>query len=178
MRVWRFVVPALALFSLLGMSVTAASAQDVYVVYSGKDRAFKNQIVGAFPANLKVKQYNADLLALADYSGKQKAATKISRAEVVVIIGDKPMTILKKVKIKSNVLIVRSVKRDVKSTGAMLYVVSSRTDISGLTGIKLQVNSRADMNDERSVKSAKVIVVNENAVTLPEAVSKIAQIFI
>ena len=177
MRAWRFAVPALTLFSLLGMSA-AASAQDVYVVYSGKDRALKNQIVGAFPEDVKVKQYNADLLALADYTGKQKVVTIISRAEVVVIIGDKTMEVLKKTKIKANVLIVGSVKKNVKSTGTLLYVVSNRTDIRGLTGSKLQVNSQADMNDERAVKSSKVIVVNENAVTLPQAILKIAQIFI
>ncbi len=177
MRAKRFVAPALVLFSLLGMSA-AAAAQDVYVVYSGKDRAFKNQIVGAFPEDVKVKQYNADLLALADYTGKQKAVTIISRAEVVVIIGDKPMDILKKTKIKANVLILGSVKKNVKSTGSLLYVVSNRTDIRGLTGSKLQVNSRADMNDEQSIKSSKVVVVNENAVSLPQAILKIAQIFI
>lgn len=178
MRAWRIVVFTLALFSLLGMSVTAASAQDVYVIYSGKDRAFKNQIVGAFPEDVKVKEYNADLLVLADYTGKQKAVTKISRAAVVLIIGDKPMDILMNSKIKANLLIVRSVKKNVKSTESLLYVVGNRTDIRGLTGSKLQVNNQADMNDEQSIKSSKVVVVNENAVSLPEAVSKIAQIFI
>ena len=177
MRAKRFIAAALVLFLLLGMSA-AAAAQDVYVVYSGKDRAFKDQIVGGFPAGVNVKQYNADLLALADYSGKQKAVTTISRAEVVVIIGDKPMDILKKSRIRANVLILRSVKKNVKSSGALIYVVGNRTDIRGLTGSKLQVNSQADMNDEQSIKSSKVVVVNENAVTLPQAILKIAQIFI
>ena len=56
---------------------------DVYVAYSGRDKKDKRALKKAFPANQSVKINNVDLLALADYSGKQKAIAKLEKAKVM-----------------------------------------------------------------------------------------------
>ena len=81
------VVTAISVFSFAFVAV--ASATDIYLVYGGSDKASMKEIKKALPGDLKVKSYNVDMLAMADYSGKQKAVSKLSRAKVVVLINGK-----------------------------------------------------------------------------------------
>lgn len=80
--------------ALLLMSPTA-HAIDVYLVYVGEDKAAQKELkAGLAEKGLDIKSYNADLLVLADYSGKQKVSTKLSSAKVVVFVGDKAKDVL------------------------------------------------------------------------------------
>ena len=85
-------------FSLLSEAsftpAVAGSGVDVYIVFAGKDKKEKKAIKKAMPDNLTVKFYNIDLLALADYSGKQKAIAKLEKAKVVVFVKDAPHELL------------------------------------------------------------------------------------
>ena len=87
----RFALILLGLFVLWNMSAGSAWAVDVYVVYSGREGNLRKSVTNVMSSNLSVKSYNVDLLALADYSGKQKAVGKISRASVVIIVGSRPL---------------------------------------------------------------------------------------
>ena len=95
------------LLAILMLIVTAASpclaATDAYVVFSSDSRELKSTISALLKKSLKVKTYNVDMLALSDYSGKQKVLAKFSRATVVVILGDKPLDELKGAKFVVNV---------------------------------------------------------------------------
>ncbi len=164
----------LGIFLSCQLLSTTAQGVDVYVVYSGRDGGLRNQVVGAMPGNLDVKTYNVDLLALADYSGKQKAVSKISRAGVVVIVGSRPMQLLNKTKIKSNLLVVGSTSTGVKATEARIYVLGQGASAAGL-GSSLSVSSREDFDDRRKVQSAGAVLVDESGMTVMEAVALIAQ---
>jgi len=82
-----------ALVSVFSSSALAAGI-DVYITYMGKDKTIKQSIQNALPADLTVKYYNASALAMADYSGKQKAVAKLSKAKLVVVIKAQTMDIL------------------------------------------------------------------------------------
>ncbi len=82
------------IMALLVMSSSSYAAPDVYLVYSGGDKSIQKEIKNALPSNIKVKGYNVDLLAIADYSGKQKATSKLSKAKLIVFINEKPSEIL------------------------------------------------------------------------------------
>ena len=154
------------------------SAQDVYVVYSGKGKAFKTEVVRTLKAQkLDVKEYNADLLALADYSGKQKVVTKISRADVVIVIGDKPMKNLKGTKIKSNLIIVSSTSKDVKATEELKYVVDQKTKLTGLSGKQLEVKAADDLKDEDGMEKADILIVHQPAMSLPGTIGALTSMF-
>jgi len=167
----------LGIFLACQLLSTTAQGVDVYVVYSGRDGGLRNQVVSAMSRNLDVKTYNVDLLALADYSGKQKAVSKISRAGVVVIVGSRPMQLLNKTKIKSNLLVVGSTSTGVKATEARIYVLGQGSSAAGL-GSLLSVSSPEDLDDRRKVQSAGAVLVDESGMTVMEAVALIAQILV
>lgn len=83
----------------------SAANIDVYLVYSLKEKALKVAVEKQLPPNLAIKSYNADLLAIADYSGKQKVIAKLSRATVVTLIGRKATTLLRDTSLKNSVTI-------------------------------------------------------------------------
>ena len=174
----KTVLPIALGFLCWGLSVQTAWAIDVYVVYSGRDKALATQVVSALSRDLSVKKYNADLLALADYSGKQKAVAKISRAQLIVILRDRPMNLFRGSRIRGNLIIVDSAKGNVRSSELLIYVVDRDTNTSGLTGSKLTVKTKGDLKDKDKVLSAKVVLVDQAAVRLQEAVSLIAQLLI
>ncbi|PCJ16698.1 MAG: hypothetical protein COB04_10280 [Gammaproteobacteria bacterium] len=74
--------------SLYSVSVNAGPP-DVYVVYLADDKALGKSIVSALPKQYKVKKYNATILLISDYSGKQKTALRLSKAKVVVFVNGK-----------------------------------------------------------------------------------------
>ena len=166
------------LLVLVTVAGADAAAQDVYVVYTGSERTRKDRVVAEMPRDLSVKVYNADLLALADYSGKQKAVTKLSRASIVVVLGDKAARLLRKTKVKSTLLIVGSTQKDIGSTKLLLYVVPVGTDTRGLSGSTLTISSGKDLQDRSKLRTAKVLLVEPNALTLAEAVSLLARTLI
>lgn len=79
---------------IIGFRPVYAASIDVYLVYSSADKDIKSQLNEKLPADLKVKSYNATLLTMADYSGKQKAVAKLSGARVVVLINEQVVEIL------------------------------------------------------------------------------------
>lgn len=163
---------------LLFMSFTAPivwGAADVYLIYSGKNKADKKLFKKAFPKGIKVKAYNADLLAVADYSGKQKAAAKFDRARVIVILRDRPMEMLKGVALNKDLIIIESVLSSVSSSRKTHYILRTGTDVSALESDfkKKTVTTLDDLSegtlflvDERVLKIQEV---------LPKLVEKIMQ---
>lgn len=109
---------------------STASAVDAYVLYDGKSKKEKKTFLAALPKALSVKSYNVDLLAVADYSGKQKAISKFQKASVVVILLDGPMKVLKGSTVKKDLIIVNSKMATVKSDSWRLHVLAKGTDIS------------------------------------------------
>jgi hypothetical protein len=65
-----------------------AKATDIYLVYSGANKETKEEIQEALPETIEVKSYNAYLLAIADYSGKQKVIAKLSQAKMIVMLDE------------------------------------------------------------------------------------------
>ncbi len=105
----------------------AGADVDVYVVFSGKNKGDKSKIKKLLPKELPVKYYNVDLLALADYSGKQKAIAKLERAKIIVLIKDAAMELLQGAFFRSNLVIVESCKNTVISENSTFYVLGNDT---------------------------------------------------
>ena len=82
------------LFLTTMYAVPASAAADIFLVYIGVDKKIQKTVKGSLPGDLKVKSYNASLLAMADYSEKQKAVSKITKAKLVVFITSKPVKLL------------------------------------------------------------------------------------
>lgn len=85
-----------AIVSVLLLGSTAAQAADVsvYLVYVGADKKTVKSIRSSLPKGLSVRKYNASMLLMADYSGKQKVIAKLSKAKLVVFMGDNPKKLL------------------------------------------------------------------------------------
>jgi len=148
-------------------------AADVYLIYSGKNKADKKLFLKAFPKEIKVKAYNADLLAVADYSGIQKAVAKFDRAQVIVVIKDRPMEMLKGAKIKKDLFIVGSVKEEVRSASWRLYVLKDGTDLStfGDRINKKLITKIEDLGKGKEIRAADVLLVDEKALEVQRVVS-------
>ena len=86
MKISKYLLLTGMAFHVLFAFPAHAAGVDVYLVYVGADKSVKNNIVSALPEQLVVKHYNASMLKMADYSGKQKVVTKLSKAKLVVFI--------------------------------------------------------------------------------------------
>lgn len=89
-----FSCAALISVLLLGSMTVSAADVNVYLVYVGTDKKMAKNIRSSLPKNLTVRKYNASMLLMADYSGKQKVIAKLSKAKLVVYIGDSPKKLL------------------------------------------------------------------------------------
>lgn len=142
---------------------------DVYVAYSGKDKKDKRALKKVFPANLSVKFYNVDLLALADYSGKQKAIAKLEKAKLIVFVKDAPHELLEGSTFKKDIVIFNSAKHGVQSESKTLYIVGKGTTLSD--GLKTRTVNEADLSNSGTLQSVDAVLVNgsidiHNAVAL------------
>lgn len=161
---------------ILSFSTPAVwGATDVYLIYSGKNKADKKLFKKAFPKDIKIKTYNADLLAVADYSGIQKAISKFDKAHVIVILNDRPMEMLKGTRLKKTLIIVQSLKKEVASENLRLYILKEGTDLSALgEGIrKKDVASINDLADEKEIRAADVLLIDEKTLEIQQAVSQL-----
>lgn len=127
-RVIIFVIGFMLCWSMMVPEIWAGV--DAYVLYDGKSKSEKTKFLENLPKAIAVKSYNVDLLAVADYSGKQKALAKFQKASVVVILFDGPMKVLKGSTVKKDLVIVNSVMATVKSSTWRVYVVAKGADIS------------------------------------------------
>ena len=148
---------------------------DVYVVFSGKDKQEKKALKNALPANLKVKFYNVDLLALADYSGKQKAVAKLETAKMIVIIKDRPLKLLQGSTFAKDLFIVGGAQNSVKSENWTLYVVDKGTNLSAV-GANLKTHNAAtvgDLSDLAALRAADAVLIDSGGLDIYSAVAKI-----
>ena len=174
-----------SLWALLGCAAVATPAVaplaaqqlDVYVVYGGGDRDVRDELLGALPDGLSVRSYNSNLLALADYSGKQKVLSKLETARVVVILSESPLQHLEGRLAGTDLVIVRSVSTALTSDGRTRYVLPSGTDVSALGRSlnTLAVGGVADLADEARVRTADVVLVDERAIELVRGVALVIQ---
>jgi hypothetical protein len=166
----------LLLAVIVGFCVEGASAQDIYVAYAGKDKKVKNALTDILSKDLQIKTYNVDLLGIADYSGVQKAAAKLSRAKVVVLLHDGPSDMLKGSTIDAEVVIVNSLKRSVKSRAGALYVLGKTSDTSRISSDmnRVDISSKKDLIDRSEMKPGDVFVVDETSISMNEVAAIIA----
>ena len=150
---------------------------DVYVVYGGGDRNARDELLEALPDGLSVRSYNSNLLALADYSGKQKVLSKLETARVVVILSESALEHLQGRLVGTDLVIVRSVSTALTSDGHTLHVLTSGTDVSALGRSlnTLAVGALADLADEARVRTADVVFIDEGAIGLGRGVALVIQ---
>jgi hypothetical protein len=101
----KFCTVSLLIFAGSFAAPVYSAGTDIFLVYVGADKKIQKSVKSALPAELKVKTYNASLLAMADYSGKQKAVSKITKAKLVVFITGKPVALLSDSSIPNSVTI-------------------------------------------------------------------------
>ncbi len=90
---------------LLGSTGVHAADINVYLVYVGADKKIVKIIRSSLPKDLAVRKYNASMLLMADYSGKQKVIAKLSKAKLVVFMGDSPKKLLGQHQFKKQITI-------------------------------------------------------------------------
>ena len=160
----------LAAFLLWGPPHTVlAAGLDVYVVYAGKEKKLKNSLVETLPAHLEVKSYNTDLLGLGDYSAVQKVASRLSRAKVVLIVGDGAMTALSNASIRTSLVMVNLANNVIRSSDEVFYVLGSGVDSSALSP-DLRTTLVSTEDDVISAET-DVVVLREGSLALEKAVA-------
>lgn len=173
----KFLTMLAAFVVLSGFTPPALTARqvDVYIVYASSDRAAKNELTEALSEGLSVKSYNSNLLALADYSGKQKAMAKLDRARVVVILNDAPLDHLTGRLADANLLLVNTVKTTLTSDRRTIHVLDSGTDVAALGGnvTAINVSGETDLADRARFAAAKVIFTDAATLTRSRGVSLI-----
>ena len=165
---------------LAGAAFVPAHARgdlDVYVLYAGKNSQEKRDLVDKLPKELTVKQFNVDILALADYSGKQKAIAKFSRARVVVTVHDAPLKILKGTKVGTDLVVANSTLATVSSKKHRIHVVAKGADLKSF-GSRVdveQVTGADSFKDLETLLKADVLVVDTSVIPLADVVSKLLE---
>ena len=151
--------------------VLNAAVADVYLVYSGKSRKLKEEIVEELSGDFSVNTYNTGLLGLADYSGLQKVVSKISRARVVVMLHDTTMEAFNGNTFKTNLIVVNSIKTNVMSQNKIRYILDKSVDVSEL-GNELNtsiISSIAELNDN----GADVLIIDESTINISKVLRAI-----
>lgn len=131
---------------------------DVYIVHSGKDKEEKSALKKALGGDFKLKFYNVDLLALADYSGKQKAIIKLEKARIVIFIKDAPHELLEGSTLNTKVIIFNSGKDNLKSKVKTLYLLDKTIAPPG--GNTVRASSGSDLNKAEAIRNADAVVVD------------------
>ncbi len=161
-----------------GLTAPALMARqvDVYIVYASSDRDAKNELTDALPEGLSAMSYNSNLLALADYSGKQKALSKLERASVVVILNDAPLDHLSGRLADAVVLLVNTIGTELTSDRQTIHVLDSGTDVGALGNVTaISASAEADLADRARVEAANIIFVNVGTLTTSRGLSLIIQ---
>ena len=162
-----------------GLTAPALTARqvDVYILYDSSDRDAKNELVGALPEGMSTKSYNSNLLALADYSGKQRTLSKLERASVVVILSDATLDHLSGRLADAIVLLVNTISTGLTSDRQTIHVLDSGTDVGALGGNMTAINAsgEADLADRTRVEAANIIFVNVGTLTTSRTLSLIIQ---
>ena len=171
------ILAVFVVFSGLTAPALTARQVDVYIVYASSDRAAKNELTDALPEGLSSKSYNSNLLALADYSGKQKALSKLERASVVVILNDAPLDHLSGRLADAVVLLVNTIGTELTSDRQTIHVLESGTDVAALGRNMTAINAsgEGDLADRARVESVNIIFVNVGTLTTSRTLSLIIQ---
>jgi hypothetical protein len=145
----------------------------VYVLYSAKEKKMLRSIQKAFPSGTKLKGYNTRVLALVDYSGKQKAVARFNKSDLVVILGPKAIKAVAKGSFSTPVLIVNTTLANIDSKKGIVHIVSLGTDIKklGKSAKKLEFKAKTKLTAK---KLDGVDVVLADKKTLPAAVAEVA----
>ncbi len=154
---------------LFAMSVFSPQAQAlprggayVYIVYTMKNKKVKKTLKSAIPSSIKAKFYNADLLTVADYSGKQKAVSKFERAQLVVFIGDETIKLLEGSELKIPVLIVNSGLQDVTSRKVVTYLFDTAHASAAPSGLpKTSLASAAELKPGTVGEKDAVVIIGQ-----------------
>ena len=173
---------------LLGFAVASAAAAspamaqqlDLYVLYTSGNRAEKDELLSALPGDLSVKVYNTNLLALADYSAKQRTMAKLETARIVVILNTGPMEHLDGKLTGPDVIIFNSAEDRLWSDSRTVHVVSSGTDRSTL-GSQLRIldlEARGVLEEPSLLRDADVISVSSVDNGMLSQLAEIIEIFL
>ena len=167
---------ALILLPTIPSGIARAQEIEVYIVYSSGERAEKDEILRALRGDVSVRTYNADLLVLADYSGKQKVMAKLDLARIALVLGGTSLEYLEGGRLtRADLLMVSAVRTSLTSDRATTHVVPRGTDISTLgTDLDLAyVASDADLPSAAEIRSADVVLVNGSTLRMPRALALI-----
>ncbi len=169
----------LVVFVLLTGGVLNAApkrATDVYVVYTMKNKQVKKILKGLMPGSIKTKFYNADLLTVADYSGKQKAVSKFERSRLVVFVGDAPIKLLEGSELKVPVLIINSALQGVSSSRVVTYLMDGKHASSAPSGLKkFTLASAAEFKATETGGKNTVLIIDKSETEFWQEVPTILQ---
>ena len=164
---------AVALIVAWAPLAARAAGPEIYVVYCGKNKQLKRAVTQALGDGVKAKTYNVDLLGLADYSGVQKAARKLSTARIVAFLGEGSLSPLAGSTLTSDVVVVGTTSNGVKAGGRVQYLLAAGSDTSGLDGglRTIEASAAADLVGA----DADVVIVAEGTLDLPNALAAVVR---
>ena len=176
-RVSFLVLFGILLFSEGVFRSAQAAGVDVYFVYAGRDKKESDGLLNELRKELSIKTYNADLLVLADYSGKQKAVARLEKARMVLIFQDSPLKLLTGAQVNTGLLIVKSAKQSLKSSEWIVHVIPKGSDLGDLgpRPRTLEAKNEQDLVDGETMRSFEVVLVDEQSLEFTRAVALIVK---
>lgn len=169
---WLVAFHASALF--FAFASPGLAATDVYVVFASESSQLKKELSTPLKKVMHVKTYNVAMLALADYSGKQKVIAKFSRANVVVILGDKPLEALSGSTFASHLIVVSNADNDLSSEKIKVYVVPKGSHLSAIGSRNNWIGISTESALGGDVKSGNVYVITP-PLAIDRAIAKLVK---
>ena len=153
----------LALSPFVADTVTA---QSVYVLYASDSSKQMKELKRTLAEKVTVKSYNVKLLALADYSGKQKAVARFDKSDLVIILGKSALKPMKGSKFQPPVLVLDTSRKGVSSEAQLLYVVNGKTNVQKLGSkvTKVSADQMGKMTRD-AIADTNVVVVDRSSKT-------------
>lgn len=134
-----------------------AGRTDLFVVYTSKSRDDRDRLVTALPDGLQVQTYNSDILAIADYSGKQKALARLDRARIIVVLGDRAAERLGTGDVQSGILLVESEHRGLNTTAWTVRIVPRDRAARGAGASVVDISDPNQIPDAGVLRAADVV---------------------
>lgn len=174
---WRLSWLVLMLGAIMAGRPIATAGQealDIYVVYDASTRDVRRELTDLLEANHSVRGYNADLLGVADYAGKQKALARLERARVVIILGDRVGDLLGESTLQRPVVVAGALAPALTSDRFAVRIVDA-PPAETIAGQVHVLTSMGDVPTAEALRQSAVLVADPAQLPLSATVVRIVE---
>lgn len=168
----------LSIFMLVGLlDVKAQASANIFIAYTGTTADLKDKLIKTLPKQIPVKAYNVNLLAIMDFSGRNKALLRMNASRLIIILGDATMKILKNARINTDLLIVQSRQETLRSSRWTLYILGQETSLKDFKPSvkRKKVSKIEDLGSEQDLRALTVLIVDKQSIPLQDVIAEVVE---